>query len=124
MSERSILPAVQHEVARLRLPDQVKVAEADAAERAALDRRRDRIIDAYVDQKIDKAERDRRLATVDEAVAALDVKQVVMKVPTVDWSWSPRDLGPVLQSLFEGIELDPETFQPTRFAWRVPEWRR
>ena len=124
VSERSILPAIQHEVARLRPPDQVKVAEADAADRAALDRRRDRIIDTYIDQKISKAERDRRLAVVDEATAALDVKQVVVKIPIVDWDWPARDLCPVLQSLFEKIELDPATFQPVTFTWTVPEWRR
>jgi len=47
----------------------------------------------------------------------------LLAVPAIDWSWPPKQLNGVLCALFEEIALDPVTFQPVRYSWRVPEWR-
>ena len=67
---------------------------------------------------------------------ALDARRVVLAVPRVDWTWPPRQVNTVLRALFDGIELDPATFQPVQngprrfgreivsgFASTMPEWR-
>ena len=77
----------------------------------------------FADGTIDKAQRTRRLAEVDEAVSRLDSRRVLLAIPRVDWSWQPRNLNAALRAMFDAIELDPETFQPVGFAWVVPEWR-
>jgi DNA invertase Pin-like site-specific DNA recombinase len=122
VSEHLILPTIQAEAARLRTPQRVEGA-VDADERARLEERRLRIQDMYDSGDIDRDDYRRRLAAVDEAEAAVDVRDVVLTVPAIDWTWPPRRLNGVLRALFDRIELDPETFQPIAFAWSVPEWR-
>jgi hypothetical protein len=122
VTEHLILPAVQAEAARLRTPERVE-GTADAAERTQLEDRRARILDMYEAGDITKDDYRRRLAAIDDAEAHLDVRDVVMTVPEVDWTWAPRKLNGVLRAIFDRIELDPATFQPVSFAWSVPEWR-
>jgi len=123
VSEHLILPAIMAEVARLVTPEQVEATESDAAKRTALEERKLRIVDLFEAGHIERADRERRLAAVHEALSRLDARRVVLAVPRIDWSWSPRELSAVLRSLFDGIELDAETFQPIAFRWLVPEWR-
>ena len=123
ITEGHILPAVQAEVAHLHTPELVEQVERDRAAAAALEARRARVLDMYERGDIDRTEYTRRLAAVTDALAALDAKRVVLAVPAVDWSWPPRQLNGVLCALFEEIALDPVTFQPVRYGWRVPEWR-
>jgi DNA invertase Pin-like site-specific DNA recombinase len=123
VSEHLILPAIRAEADRLLTPEAIESQSDDAGQRATLEARRLRIIDLYADGLIDKGERVRRLLKVDEAVANLDSRRIVQAVPRIDWSWEPRALNGVLRALFETITLDPETFQPVAFSWRVPEWR-
>lgn len=122
VSEHLILDAIRAEADRLVTPEQVETAD-DSGERAKLEARRARILDMFEAGHVDREERERRLARVTEAAAALDDRRMMQNVPSVDWSWSPRDLNRVLGALFERIDLDPETFRPTGFVWRVPEWR-
>lgn len=123
ISEHLILPAIRDEVAHLSTPETVETTERDRTEEAALLARRARVLDMYDRGDVDRAEYARRLAAVTDALAALNAKRVVMAVPRVDWSWTPSELNAVLVALFERIELDPATFQPVRFVWRVPGWR-
>lgn len=51
------------------------------AKREQLRAKRDRVIEAYTDAAIDKAERDAKLAAVDKMVAALDVKAAEVAQP-------------------------------------------
>lgn len=122
ITEHLILPAIRAEVARLRTPSAVAIEE-ETRERAEIDARRLRIVDLYEAGHIDRAERERRLAALYEARDRLAMRQVVQAVPAIDWSWGPRELNGVLRALFDGIELDRETFQPVAFGWKVPEWR-
>lgn len=123
ISEHLILPAIKAEAAMLRGPDAV-IGAADQSTAADLEARRLRVIDLYEAGHVDKAERDRRLALVTDRLARLDAERQVRAVPKLDWTWSPRTINRVLRALFERIDLDPETFQPKRFEWTVPEWRR
>jgi DNA invertase Pin-like site-specific DNA recombinase len=123
IAELAILPAIQAEVAHLRTPEAVEVATGDEAERTALEARRARIIDMREAGQIDRSECDRRLAAVSEALERLSVQQEVIELPEIDWTWPPAELNKVLRALFERIDLDPLTFQPTGYVWTVPEWR-
>jgi hypothetical protein len=72
---------------------------------------------------IERREKERRLERIAEELANLESRRVVEAIPTIDWSGAPRELNRVLRHLFERIDLDPPTFQPVAFEWRVPEWR-
>jgi hypothetical protein len=123
VSEHLILAAIRAEADRLVTPDQVESVQDDAGKRAELEARRLRIIDLYESGLIDRADRARRLAAVTDALERLDSRRIIEAVPTIDWSWPPRELNAVLRALFERVDLDPATFQPIGFAWAVPEWR-
>jgi DNA invertase Pin-like site-specific DNA recombinase len=123
VTEHLILPAIKAETDRLRAPETVEAVKDDARKRPVLEARRTRILDMYESGDIDKADKDRRLAEVAEGFAKLDSRRVVMAVPTIDWSWPPKKLNAVLRALFDRVELDAATFQPTGFEWAVPEWR-
>lgn len=123
ISEHLIMPAIHDEAARLMTPDEVESGHDDAGPRADLEARRERILDLYEAGHVDRAERERRMAAVNDQIRALDTRRIVRAVPYIDWSWPPRELNGVLRALFERIELDPGTFQPRRFTWRFPEWR-
>lgn len=124
VSEHLILPAIRAEVDRLVTPGEVETATGDGAARAELEARRVRILDMYEAGDIDRGERERRLAGVQEKLERLDDRQAILAVPTVDWTWPVRELNAVLRALFVSIELDRATFQPVAFSWTIPEWRR
>lgn len=114
---------IRAEVALLRTPAEVEHASADHDQRQELDRRRARVIDMYESGHLDRAEFQARITAVERSLAALDARRVVVAVPQVDWSWSPKRLNGVLRAIFDRIELDPASFQPVGFEWTVPEWR-
>lgn len=122
VSEHLILDAIREEADRLATPEQIEGTE-DTAGRSELEARRLRILDLFEAGHIDRDERERRLERVRDGLAALDSRRWVQAVPSIDWTWPPRELNRVLRALFERIELDPQTFAPVAFAWRVPEWR-
>jgi len=128
ISETLIMPAIIAEIAHLRTPSQMATTEGDSAERAALEARRLNVLDMREAGQIDRAECDRRLAALTDALTKLDSRRVVLAVPPVsevDWSKPPAVLNAFLRAMFERIDLDPETMQPLPdgFAWTVPEWR-
>jgi hypothetical protein len=113
------------EAEHLRAPSEVEATVRDERQRATLEAKRERIIDAYVDDKISKADRDTRLTAIDAEFASLDQRRVVLAVPPIgdiDWE-DPAKVNTVLKALFERVELDAKTFEPIGFTWRVPEWR-
>ena len=107
----------------LKTPEQM-VDASDRDARGDLEARRLRIIDLYESGLIDREEREKRLQDVTDRMSKIDAQTTVRAIPTLDWSWSPRTVNRVLRALFERIDLDPHTFQPVRFEWTVPEWRR
>ena len=83
------------EAARLAVPaDQVALNEENEAERSRQEAKRERIVDAFADGVIDKLERDRRLAKVDEAIVKLHRTAVVVDLPTLAWTARPRRSTP------------------------------
>jgi DNA invertase Pin-like site-specific DNA recombinase len=122
VTEKLVLPAIQAEVAHLRTPEEVEIGD-DEKERADLERRRMVVLDMAESGDIDRAERQRRLMRIGDAVAKLDGRRMVEPIPPVDWSWPPERLNAVLRAMFTSIQLDPNTFQPVAFEWTVPEWR-
>lgn len=123
VSEHLILPAITEEAARLRTPEQVQMADSDVTKRTELEARRARIIDLYESGLIDRADREKRLRAVSEALERIDTRNIIQAVPTIDWTWPARELNGVLRALFEDVRLDRQTFQPIGFIWSVPEWR-
>ena len=122
VADTKLLPAMKAEAARLNLPEVAEVVES-VKRREALSAKRVRIIDSFTDGTIDKADRDRRLRDLDEALEKLDAETNRVDLPAaIDWSWSPRRLNAVLRTIWERVELGPD-MQPVRFVWRVPEWR-
>ena len=117
------MPAIQAEVARLVTPEAVESVGQGSAKRLDLEQRRVRILDMYDAGDIDRDEYRRRIEAVDRAVERLDAQRVVSVIPRLDWTWPPRQINAVLRAMFERIELDAATFQPTMFHWTVPEWR-
>lgn len=122
--ERPILAWAQDEAARLRIPAELaELVDRDEAARLQLERRRARVLDAYVDEAIDKTERDRRLAALDAEADALEARSRLVQIPSaIDWSWPAPQLNAVLRALWEHVELD-EQLAPIQAAWRVPELR-
>lgn len=123
IGERLILPAIRDEVALLVTPQAIDAAALDTSKRVELEDRRLRVLDMFEAGHIDRGDRERRLAAITEGLARLDNRRVMLDVPTVDWSWDPGKLNSVLRALFDGIDLDPQSFQPVGFRWAVPEWR-
>lgn len=123
VSEHLILPKIQDEASLLATPDQVAAADDDSERRAELDQRRDRILDMYEAGHIDREGREKRLGALTDEIERLDVKRVIVDIPSIDWGWPTKQLNGVLRALFDDVTLDEETFQPVKFRWSVPEWR-
>ena len=105
--ERTILEWAKGEAALLRPEaDSFEATDGDIATRDRIEQRRARIIDAFVDGAVDKAERDRRLRKLDAESDTLATRTYIENIPMVDWSKSPMKLNEVLRALWTHIELD------------------
>jgi DNA invertase Pin-like site-specific DNA recombinase len=123
--ERPILEWAKAEASRLSIPAELaEVTERDEQARNGIETRRARVIDAYVDTAIDKAERDRRLRALDAEAEKLEARLHLVQIPpSIDWAgWHVADINSVLRALWEFVELD-EQMRPIRAEWLVPEWR-
>lgn len=123
VTETRILGAIKDEAERLMTPDEYEAGSDESGQRLELENRRARVLDMYESSDIDRDEYRRRVSAIDATVAKLDSHRVLTAIPGLDWTWPPRQINAVLRALFESIELDPLTFEPTRFEWTVPEWR-
>jgi hypothetical protein len=122
VSEAQLMPWVRAEADRLRMPPIEDVPE-DVGDREALEAKRARVIEAFVDGLLDKAERDRRLLALADQLERLDATARALTVPrTIDWAWSPAKLNIALRGLWERVELDAD-LRPVGAEWAVPEWR-
>jgi hypothetical protein len=81
------------------------------------------VLDMYESGLLDKPERDSRLYVIADELERLDAETHLVDVPpAIDWSWSPLQINTVLRALWERVDLGSDLL-PTRFVWRVPEWR-
>lgn len=123
VSERALIPAIQAEVARLKIPaDAVQLADDGDEERARLEAERTRLGWAVVDGLLTRDEARIRSEAIDVAIEALDARGRAVDIPAIDWTWPPRDLNDALTALFTEIRLDA-AMRPVAFEWTVPEWR-
>ena len=102
---------MQAEAARLRAPEAIETTVSNR-ERARLEARRLRVVDAYVDGLFgDGAEakviRDQRIAEVDAALAKLSAEALIVEVPTIDWAWAPRRPQPGVAGSVRGGRAGP-----------------
>ena len=124
VTESHILPAIMAEVAHLRTPPEIEIAGADT-ERAELESKRARIIEAFMDGTVDRADRDRRLQAISDALGRLETRSEIVAVPAIDWNDDPGKVNEALRVVLARIDLDPETFhpRPDGYVWRVPRMR-
>jgi len=101
----------------------MEIDDGDDASRRHIEQRRARVVDAYVDDVIDKAERDQRLRKLDDEADALAARTYLEAIPVIDWNWPPAEMNGVLRAMWEHIELDAD-MRPVDAVWRVPEWRQ
>ena len=95
-----------------------------AARLADLDAKRERIVDMYADGTLDKMNRDRRLAAIDEDRDRLDTTGEIVDIAAadgVDWNLPPGQVNATLRRLWRFIELGPD-LRPVRFVWRPTEF--
>lgn len=126
VSESKLLPWVKAEAARFRIPrGKAKIVDRDDGLRLKLEARRRRVIDNYEDEVIDKAERDAKLVKIGDELAALEVTERAIDLPTaIPWDAPEKELNAFLRTLWDYIELD-EQMRPIRAEWRLPaEWVR
>jgi DNA invertase Pin-like site-specific DNA recombinase len=122
VSEAQLMPWIMAEAARLRTPEAAIVSEANQAQRAELEARKVAILDMFEFRGIDKAEIERRLAAVQDALGAIEDQTRILDVPAIDWTWAPENINAVLRTLWQYVQLD-EQLRPAGAEWLVPEWR-
>jgi DNA invertase Pin-like site-specific DNA recombinase len=119
VSESRLLPVIRAEADYLVTPDQVVVpadSYDDSGDRAALLALRGRVADSVIDAGL--ADLDARR----EASGARRVRAVA--VPSIDWTWPPERLAPVLHALWTEVRLGPDMLPlADGYGWTVPEWR-
>lgn len=124
IAESRVMPAIVEAMGRLRTPDRYAATAAQDDERWRLTAERDRIIDLYQSDLIDRPAMIRRIAGVDARLSALDARTVVIDVPTIDWDRdTPAGINRVLRAVFTGVDLGPDLLPlPDGFETPVPEW--
>ena len=125
VAESALIPWVQDEVARLRIPGDTLEIRARASERRVnLEARRRRIVSAFLDGVIDRADRDNQLHKVADALARETAAVTSIDIPSegVDWGKPPAALNSFLRSLWERVELAPN-MKPIIAVWRQTSYR-
>ena len=124
LPESRLLPLIAAEAARLHTPDRLAAQAEDDAARAALEAKRERVMEMALEGVLMQGERVRLLTEVNEALAALATKATVIDVPqAIDWEgWTPEAINVVLRAIWERIDLDADLL-PATYEWRAPEWR-
>jgi DNA invertase Pin-like site-specific DNA recombinase len=123
IAENRILPWIVAEIEHLEVPIDQTIADVEAeARRPALEARRERVTEAFLDGTIDKLRRDAELLAIADELEGLSDRSVVIDVPSIDWTWAPNELNTVLRAVLRCVELGPD-LKPLWAEWMVPEWR-
>ena len=136
VSESKVLPIVAEEalLADTRVRKVQKGNPGDEARLAKLASKRSRVIDAYADGVVDKAERDRRLAAIAEEEAMLSAVRWVWRLtfppdplkddPAKVNAWLRRLLVKARVDMRDAAAHGPSAWLPTvEFEWRDPAMR-
>lgn len=123
VNDAIVMPWVREEAERMRVPIGEVEESGVEDERAALEVKRSKLLDVYLDDMITKAEMDAKMRDLDARMEALEVRAGIHDVPRrIDWGgWSDSAINDVLRSLFT-VELGDD-MRPARAVWYVPEWR-
>jgi DNA invertase Pin-like site-specific DNA recombinase len=122
ISEAKLMPLIQAEASRYRLPESVITSLDTDRARQDIDAKRARVIDLAVEGVIDKSDRDRRLAAIDAQIANLDARTRIIDVPALDWKAPARAVNDVLRTFFARIELGTDLLpRADGFVWRLPQ---
>lgn len=123
--EPILLPLVQAEAARMRVPaDRVELVEAAHGDLKKLDEREQHLMEAVEAGLWSLDDVKPRLDAIHAERRQVEARTVVADVPQeVDWSWEPAALNEVLHALWErvGVDLTRGTIDVT---WRDPSLRR
>ncbi len=120
IAEHLIMSAIESEAALYRDPTENDGGDAEARRQSLLDRRR-RAVEMRLDGLITREEASVSVAEIDSELTAMAApKPRDLRLVS---GWTPSEVNSALRSLFESIELDPDTLQPITFKWRHPEWR-
>lgn len=124
VTEASLMAWVHDEAARLSIPFDVALSAEDAAaEVDAVDAKRQRVVESYLEGLISKPDRDARLAELDVQLDRIEARQQSQSIPpSVDWGWTPDRVNATLRALWDHVQLD-EQLRPVSAEWHVPEWR-
>ena len=124
VAEARVLPWVREEADRLDVGVDLLESAPVEGDREALEAKRSRLIDLYLDGSIKKALLDEKGASIDAAIAALDRRTYIDDVPqAIDWTrWDAEGINAALRALWERVQLGPD-MRPVEAVWRVPEWR-
>lgn len=124
VAESALLPWVQEEAAHLCIPgDTLEIRAKASARRVDLEARRRRIVSAFLDGVIDRADRDEQLHRTDDALAREAAAVTSTQIPRdVDWTAPPAALNSFLRALWVHVELTPD-MKPIAAVWQQPEWR-
>lgn len=118
--ERDVLPWMQGEMARLRLPTGVR--SGDPSDRTPMEERRLRVLDNYEDGLIDKAARDTKLRAIDAELERQDSAGRILRSGPFAWTAPVPVVNAALRSLLVVVQLDAHLL-PVSATWTVPEFR-
>jgi hypothetical protein len=120
VAESRLLPLVQAEVGRLRLPfNEVEVVQRNRQREAELEEERTRVSKAYIRRGISEDDWQAELAAIEAELEQIETAAALVDVPRLDWSWPPEQINNILRTFFDRIELGPD-LMPVRFVWRLP----
>jgi hypothetical protein len=129
VNEAHLMPWIEAEATRLRLPDEVEEEIIQSREdQARLEGERAGVGDAYiagafgkVGSPAAKAQMQTRLAKIDGRLAEVEAEIVAQQVPpTVDWDASPETINGLLRSIWSEIDLGDD-LRPVRAEWKLPK---
>jgi hypothetical protein len=109
ISERYILPWAKKQMAR-RMSISAEAIDPDGVEQSltALAAKRERVVELFVEGVIDKAARDKRLATLDGQRNDLDAmkRRVITYQHGIDWDAEPGEVNARLREWWAHVELE------------------
>ncbi len=121
ISEFLILPRVAEEVAKATKLISRRSNKGDPDARAKLAVERERLIDLAQSGLIDKADLTARMKGIAERESKLVSRSLLtitlFPILVGDNADSPANANVALRRMFERIDVDPVTFQPTHFEW-------
>jgi hypothetical protein len=126
--EQDLRPFLEDEAARYRPPKETITTEGIEARVAAIEDRRNKAWEAYLNGKPenkarDKARYEAEEARADRELAELEGRTSVLAMhPEIDWNVPPDVVNGALRTIWREVRLD-ENLRPVEVEWVFPELR-